>query len=130
MFQDVKPYPENTFEHKKVNICDAPDYNIIQYFKECLEFIGCNKKVFVHCSAGASRSPTIVIAYLIWRNKMTLNDAFNLVKEKRPIIQPNPGFLQQLKQFEILLKDKEYDLSKINFQEIKPEKPSDSCEIY
>lgn len=50
--------------------------------------------------AGISRSPTIIVAYLMSKAKMALGDAFDLVKQKRPIIGPNPGFVEQLEEFE------------------------------
>ena len=57
---------------------------------------GC--RVLVHCSAGESRSPTIVIAFLISTRGCTFLEAFSLVKERRPSINPNPSFVAQLKQ--------------------------------
>ena len=48
---------------------DMPGYNITQHFKETYEFIERTRKnrtaVLVHCAAGASRSCTIAIAYLM-----------------------------------------------------------------
>ena len=41
-----------------------------QFFKECIEFIENATKIYIHCMAGVSRSPTIVIAYLMWTQKM------------------------------------------------------------
>jgi len=35
-----------------------------------------NKNVFVHCSAGVSRSVTFIIAYLIGKKGMNFNSAF------------------------------------------------------
>lgn len=58
-----------------------------------------NKKVFVHCEAGISRAPTVVIAYLIWKENMSFDDAINDVKSKRSNIEPNGNFCEQLKQF-------------------------------
>ena len=55
-----------------------------------------NSSVLVHCVAGISRSSTIVIAYLMKREKMTLKDAYAYVKSKRTIIRPNQGFLKCL----------------------------------
>lgn len=49
---------------------------------------------------GVSRSPTIVLAYLMHRYKMTTEDAIAYVKKKRPHIDPNEGFMKQLKEFE------------------------------
>lgn len=62
-----------------------------------------NQKVVVNCFAGVSRSSSIVIAYIMYKYKLTLEEAFQYVKSKRPIIQPNPGFMQQLKELEPLL---------------------------
>ena len=119
MEQDGPKYiKEDGFIHKKINALDNSIQNIIQYFGECLNFIKGEEKVLVHCMAGASRSATIVIAYLMWEKKMSFNDAFNFVKGKRLII-PNLGFKQQLEMFEKLLIDNNYDIDKINFKEIK-----------
>ena len=53
-------------------------------------------KVLVHCFAGKSRSATICIAYLLKTSGMEYHAAFELVREARPIINPNPGFCIQL----------------------------------
>lgn len=37
---------------------------------------------------------------------MTYNDAYNLVKEKRSVINPNEGFKAQLKQLDAYMKNK------------------------
>lgn len=58
-----------------------------------------NGKVLIHCEKGISRSSTITIAYLIWKKKMTQQNAFTLVKKRRSIIDPNFGFLVQLANF-------------------------------
>jgi len=57
-------------------------------------------KVLVHCVAGISRSATLVLAYLMKYHKMKLIDAHTYVKEKRPLIRPNPGFWKDLVDFE------------------------------
>ena len=111
--------PEDGFIHKKYNIIDFDDQNIIQYFGECLKFMKGEEKVLVHCMAGASRSATIVIAYLMWTQKKTYEEASQFVKSKRFIVYPNFGFIKQLKIFETLLKDNDYDINKIKFEEIK-----------
>ncbi len=55
-------YKEHGFNQKIIDIMDYESKNIIQYFGECLNFLEGEEKVFVHCAAGISRSPTIVIA--------------------------------------------------------------------
>ena len=119
-------YNSNEFIHKSIDVDDDYQTNIIQYFKECLLFIEGNDKIFVHCAAGMSRSPTIVIAYIMWKNKLSLNKAIKFVKEKRPIACPNPGFQAQLKMFEKLLNETNYDIDKINFKNIKCNPPISS----
>ena len=57
----------------------------------------------VYCRAGMSRSATLCIAYFMRYHNMSMDEAFQFVKEKRPIIHPNPGFVRQLKQFEAKL---------------------------
>ena len=112
-------YKENEFIHKRFEIDDSCRQNIIQYFGECLKFIKGNEKILVHCMAGASRSATIVIAYLMWNNKWKLEQALKITKEKRPIVGPNEGFLKQLEMFEKLLIENDYNIEKINFKDIK-----------
>ncbi|KFV07953.1 Dual specificity protein phosphatase 14, partial [Tauraco erythrolophus] len=54
----------------------------------------------VHCAAGVSRSATLCIAYLMKYHKVTLFEAYNWVKSRRPIIRPNVGFWRQLIDYE------------------------------
>ena len=42
----------------------------------------------------------MVLAYLICRNGMTLEDAMQLLKRVRPQVQPNSGFMAQLRSLE------------------------------
>jgi hypothetical protein len=62
-----------------------------------------DKKILFHCYAGVSRSSTFAIAYLMIINKLNIDDAYNLVKSKREIIQPNKGFLKTLIEFNKLI---------------------------
>lgn len=69
-------------------------------------------KVLVHCQAGVSRSATVCIAYVMYKNNMTLEDAFDLVRSRRGVISPNLNFMQQLKEFENdICATKEQDIS-------------------
>ena len=112
-------YKEFGFNQKIINIMDFDSENIIQYFGECLNFINGKEKVFVHCAAGQSRSATIVIAYIMWKKKMTFDKAYDFVKQKRNNIYPNFGFRQQLRMFEKLLFENAFNISNIYFRSIK-----------
>lgn len=55
----------------------------------------------MHCAMGKSRSATIVIIYLMIAQKMTLRQAYDFVKEKRPVIVPNPSYVKHLLEVEL-----------------------------
>ena len=110
---------DKNIKHKVVNIDDLYSENIIKYFKECIDFIENNGKIFIHCTCGVSRSATIVIAYLMWKTHSTFNDTYLYVKKIRPEIDPNNGFRKQLTIFQKLLEENNYDLEKINFETIQ-----------
>ena len=105
--------------HKKFTIYDFEQQNIIKHFGECLNFIKGDDKVLVHCAVGASRSATVVIAYIMWTKKMPFKEALEFVRSKRFVVSPNFGFEDQLKLFEKLLIENNYDIDKIKFDEIK-----------
>ena len=50
---------------------------------------------------------------------MKYEEAYNYVKSKRKRIGPNSGFKEQLKIFENLLIQNNYDISKIGFNNIE-----------
>uniref|UniRef100_A0A8D0WZM4 Dual specificity protein phosphatase n=2 Tax=Sus scrofa TaxID=9823 RepID=A0A8D0WZM4_PIG len=52
-------------------------------------------RVLVHCAMGVSRSATVVLAFLMICENMTLVEAIQTVQAHRDIC-PNSGFLQQL----------------------------------
>lgn len=49
-----------------------------------------------------SRSATVVIAYLMWKNGWNALDAFECVQDARPVAWPNVGFYDQLIQWSAL----------------------------
>ena len=56
--------------------------------------------LLIHCKCGVSRSPTVLLAYLVHVRRMTLSAALNLVRKRRRRIRPNVGFFLQLLQVE------------------------------
>lgn len=57
----------------------------------------CRGACLVHCRYGISRSPSIVIGYLMVREGLRFAEAFDFVRRLRPIIDPNTGFLLALR---------------------------------
>ncbi|KAG2825740.1 hypothetical protein PC118_g4727 [Phytophthora cactorum] len=60
-------------------------------------------RVLIHCISGVSRSPALLIAYLMIDKKIPLLEAYNMVKRKRHIVQPNQAFRLQLAKYELML---------------------------
>ena len=74
------------------------------HIPEALAFIDeaqtTNGKVLVHCMVGASRSVSLVLAWLVARCSMSLKEAFLLVRKARHQARPNRSFCEQLMLFE------------------------------
>ncbi|KAL0414596.1 UNVERIFIED_CONTAM: Dual specificity protein phosphatase 1 [Sesamum radiatum] len=92
------------FRLVSVSLPDREDITITQYFDECFAFIDEARArgggVLVHCFAGRSRSVTVVIGYLMFKNGMSFAEALEYVKTKRPVASPNSGFMLQLQEYE------------------------------
>ncbi|KAL6969370.1 Phosphoric monoester hydrolase [Sarracenia purpurea var. burkii] len=68
-------------------------YDVFDYFEDVREKGG---RVFAHCCQGVSRSASLVIAYLMWRERQSFENAFRYVKTARAVTNPNMGFACQL----------------------------------
>ncbi|KAH8116391.1 protein-tyrosine phosphatase-like protein [Phellopilus nigrolimitatus] len=58
------------------------------------------RKVLVHCLGGISRSPSVVIAYLMRYQGYSLLQALAQVWSQRPKVIPNNEFIKYLEDFE------------------------------
>jgi len=92
------------FNYEKANLRDVSNENIIDEFDRLLpkirEEVQSGKGVLVHCMQGASRSATIVAAYLISYHNMSASEALSFMKKKRSCVNPNEGYRNQLVQYE------------------------------
>ncbi|PVU93223.1 hypothetical protein BB561_003378 [Smittium simulii] len=79
---------------------DMPDSNLLQYFDTSYEFIhkavSEKRHILIHCAAGQSRSTTITAAYLMKARNWAPEEALDYIKQSRPQINPNSGFIKQL----------------------------------
>eukprot|EP01083_Nonionella_stella_P075390 204950_1 len=99
---------QNDFIYYMCHFKDKGDSDILQLLPSVFEFmdhaIAKEKgKVYTHCMAGMSRSPSIVMAYLMCKFRLTLKEAYIYVMSKRSCIRPNYVFLQQLLKYETAL---------------------------
>ncbi|CAD1785309.1 similar to Saccharomyces cerevisiae YIR026C YVH1 Protein phosphatase involved in vegetative growth at low temperatures, sporulation, and glycogen accumulation [Maudiozyma barnettii] len=106
---------------KNISIDDIGTEDILQHFNETNNFIDeClfpneleynpavvdfKKKpqkggILVHCQAGESRSVAFVTAYLMYRYGLKVDQAVYAIRRKRPAVQIDEGFMEQLKLFE------------------------------
>ena len=100
---DIKPRFPKHFIYKVISIPDLLTIKIDNYFETSFKFIEDAIKnegnVLVHCHAGISRSPTIIIAYLIWKYGLPYSLAKKIVLKQRNFIDPNEGFDNILRKF-------------------------------
>lgn len=98
-----KPY-YGLVEYMRVPVPDSPHVDIYRYFDRVAERIHRTSRrggrTLVHCQQGVSRSSTLVMAYLMKYEGLTLSQAFTLVRRQRPIVNPNCGFWTQLMDYE------------------------------
>lgn len=94
-FDDIKYY--------YCDLLDLPESDLLVAIKKCIKIIHEHRdeNILVHCNAGVSRSPAIVISYIMAYEKVSYDDAFNKVKSVRNCIKPNEGFVQQLKKAQL-----------------------------
>ena len=90
---------------------DVDSADIKSHFDSIFDFINTGRRdsgraILVHCNAGVSRSAAACIAYVMYSLGKPYRDAYQIVKEARPSIDPNPGFVRQLIQLEAELKSK------------------------
>ncbi|KAJ3179287.1 hypothetical protein HK101_010037 [Irineochytrium annulatum] len=83
---------------KWIGIQDSAEQDAGDAIKDSIDFI--DNIILVHCRAGKSRSVTVVIAYLMMREDMTLRKAYELVRSVRHGAAPNIGFMMTLMRIE------------------------------
>ncbi|XP_012821347.1 dual specificity phosphatase DUPD1 isoform X1 [Xenopus tropicalis] len=100
-------YSDITVEYYGVEAEDLPSFNLSQFFYPAAQFIrnalsSPSSKVLVNCAMGRSRSASLVLAYLMIYENMTVVDSIMQVLKHRCIL-PNRGFLKQLRELDIQL---------------------------
>jgi protein-tyrosine phosphatase len=84
-------------QYKSYHLKDHVREDISCVFYDAIDFIANARKqggkLYVHCVQGISRSATIILAYNIFTEKITYQEAYAYLKEKRACINPNMTFI-------------------------------------
>nr|XP_036869252.1 dual specificity protein phosphatase 13 isoform X1 [Manis javanica] len=96
----AKFYRGMPLEYYGIEADDNPFFDLSVYFLPVARYIRTalsvpQGRVLVHCAMGVSRSATVVLAFLMICENMTLVEAIQAVQAHRNIC-PNSGFLRQL----------------------------------
>lgn len=97
-------YPRD-FQYLQIDLNDHNSQDITCHFYNAMEFIEHVRtqvpggKILLHCIKGISRSPTMAMAYLIWKQGLSFDESFRRLKEARPVVNPNPGFIFQISEW-------------------------------
>jgi predicted protein tyrosine phosphatase len=105
---------DQRFTQLRINVKDRPTEDLKTHFPQTNQFLDkClyekNQKVLVHCRQGASRSVTIVVAYILHKmfqpssqggQPLNVRENVATIVSKlhalRSVVKPNVGFVQQL----------------------------------
>lgn len=96
------PSVQNLYKNSFTYHCLQDEHNL--EFDDAVEFLEeCQRdraRVLVHCMTGKSRSPAIVMAYLMRSKGWKLAQSYQWVKERRPSVELTQGIYQQLQDYE------------------------------
>ena len=92
------------FQIRHIPISDFGDTKLLDIFGKCFDVISAakaeNRKILVHCRHGQNRSPAVILAYLVERERMSLKEAYAIVTSARPKIAVHESYFEQLQALE------------------------------
>ena len=98
------PSTSSSISYLQLPLSDSPFAELAEHLPRATAFISDalqdpRARVLVHCVQGISRSSSVVCAFLIKSYGWSPAQAVQYVKSKRPIAEPNSGFVSQLGEF-------------------------------
>ncbi|TRY79925.1 hypothetical protein TCAL_07067, partial [Tigriopus californicus] len=94
------------FHYFNEEILDVPEFDIQKALARTFNIIDqvrrLEGRLFVHCNAGISRAPSVVIAYIMQYQNMPFSQALVMVQQRRSAVKPNEGFTRQLQAFDCI----------------------------
>ena len=104
----VRPFQENYIKYMRVPIEDDCDAHLSDYVSDIIAFLDAVPKpwsknpVLIHCYMGSSRSASVVLLYMTMRLGYNVEDAIAYLREKRPIVNINRNFVEDVYQVDLL----------------------------
>ncbi|EAR94740.2 dual specificity phosphatase domain protein (macronuclear) [Tetrahymena thermophila SB210] len=93
----------NKIQYLNVEILDEWEANLIENLDAIFKFIQKsqrqNGRILIHCYRGISRSPSVVIAYIIKNLNINENQALKYCKSRYQQAEPNASFMIQLQSY-------------------------------
>ncbi|XP_005994121.1 dual specificity protein phosphatase 12 [Latimeria chalumnae] len=102
-----EPSPLPGLRHKFVFALDEAGTDLLSALDDCVDFIQNalatgRAAVLVHCHAGVSRCAAVVTAYLMKKEQLAFQDAYNKVQSVKPDVKVNDEFVRQLELYEAM----------------------------
>ena len=99
----AKDFISNYIEIKflELSLYDDTIELIIPKFEVAYKFIKeySDNNILIHCLQGKSRSVSLVVFYLMKEKGWDYDTCIKFIKERRPSISPNIGYVEQLKEY-------------------------------
>ena len=110
-------YLKKDITYLKLNIEDTLEFSIRSSFIKAIKFIEEATKmmgnILIHCHQGISRSPSIIISYLIYSKKLSFERSLEILQRKIHSVEPNLGFIIQLQEWQAYLIEKNYNIKEM-----------------
>tara|TARA_R100001163_G_C5067592_1_gene206856 strand:+ start:541 stop:1317 length:777 start_codon:yes stop_codon:yes gene_type:complete len=94
----ISNFYNDQFEYYNINVEDLAQASMLPHFEAFYNLVENNqdKKIFVHCFAGKSRSASLVLYYIIKKYGWSLEKSINYMKNLRPSININCTFIEEI----------------------------------
>jgi protein-tyrosine phosphatase len=80
-------YQDHEVRFVRTPIADGSSDDLALHLGEALSVLNrladAKERIYLHCNAGVNRAPTVAIAYIHQRHKLSLEEATRFVKERR-----------------------------------------------
>ncbi|XP_069771286.1 protein phosphatase Slingshot homolog 3-like [Narcine bancroftii] len=102
--REIDNFFPGRFCYMNVRVYDKETTNLLPHWDHTYRFIAKARaegsRCLVHCKMGVSRSASTVMAFVMKDRGWSLNQAMDYVRERRPGVKPNAGFVNQLQTYE------------------------------